>query len=529
MAVDAILPIQGFDTGGVVIDSDPFSLGQKEWSNVRNVRFHNRAVSKISGEMMMRTLGNTDPVALTYWRQPNNLRYVYQTSNGRTYLNNATGTDTEITKNITGASAEPLAANAVYTGGLFNGGATYIVNDGTNIPQYINAIGSGIAAQELVDIPGWAFDSALFTSVTAGVLRPYRNVLVAGNLTFNAATGITFAPGTIRVSNLAARGQMPTWDPQLAAATTADEFELATNDPVLEMIPFQNSLLIYCQNSVHSIRLTGNSTLPVSATQELEGRGILASKCAIEFYGRHFVVGNDDIYLYGGGASVNSIIDGKLRDYFFDNLNADAKDNTFVVENRLEDEIWVCYPKGTSTNCNEALIYNYTHGTWTIRDLPNIRDAAFGATISNDDYSEGRLRLILMDNANNRLDIADEGTSFNGEAIDAFVEKRGYDVTPADDESSWRISYMWPIIRGSGEVDIRFRSTESPGRPVDFQSTRDRYLTTRTYDLDPDMGDYKVDADSDGRYLNMRIGTNDATSSWSLIKYSLGVTKEATT
>ena len=529
MAVDAIKPIQGFEKGGVVIDSDPFSLGELEWSNCRNVRFDNRSVSKMSGETILRTLSNPNPVSLTPWQQPTITRNVYQTSTGRTFLDSGSGTDSEITKNVS-ATAEPLAPknnhDTQYTGGLFNGGATYIVNDGTNIPQYINAAGSGIAAQELVDIPAWAYDSAIFTSVRPQVLRPYRNVLVAGNLRFTQTNNqIIYAPGTIRVSNLAARGVLPTWDPNLPGATTADEFDLATNEEVVDMLPFQDNLIIYCTNSIHSLRITGNSSLPVATNQLLSGRGLLGTNCAIEFYGRHFVVGNEDIYLYGGGASVNSIVDEKVRDYFYENLNMAAKKDTFVFENRLQDEIWVCYPKGTSTTANEALIWNYKYGTWTIRDLSNGVAGGTAAIIPTGEstYDPNSLRSVMLDRTNNQIRLLDEGTAFVDQPINAFIEKRGFDVDPANDKSQIQIRYVWLIIRGNGDVRVQFRSTEAPGRPVNFASNSDRYLETRTFSLDPDMGDYRLTPLSEGRYLNMRLGTNDITSSWSLVKYSLGI------
>ena len=55
---DVMLPVGDFANGGVVIDSDPFSLAPNEWSNCRNVRFDNRAVRKIAGEEVMFTRFN---------------------------------------------------------------------------------------------------------------------------------------------------------------------------------------------------------------------------------------------------------------------------------------------------------------------------------------------------------------------------------------------------------------------------------------------------------------------------------------
>ena len=55
------------------------------------------------------------------------------------------------------------------------------------------------------------------------VIRPFRNVLVAANFRYTATSGgaITYAPGTIRVSDLAAPGALPTWDPVAATGSTS--------------------------------------------------------------------------------------------------------------------------------------------------------------------------------------------------------------------------------------------------------------------------------------------------------------------
>ena len=100
---------------------------------------------------------------------------------------------------------------------------------------------------------------------------------------------------------------IPTWNATYTGATTGDEFDLATNSPIIDMLPFQDAMAVYTTDSVWLVRLTNNSTLPVAVTPGSQGRGMLAKNCGVEYYGRHFVVGNEDIYVYGGGAQVTSV------------------------------------------------------------------------------------------------------------------------------------------------------------------------------------------------------------------------------
>ena len=142
------------------------------------------------------------------------------------------------------------------------------------------------------------------TSVVPRVLRPFRNVLVAANMRYQTTGGqIVYAPGTIRVSDQAAPGAIPSnWDPFQNVSDTGSEFEISETSGIVDLVPFQNSLFIYTVDSIFALTLTGNANFPVAVQKQLDGRGLLSNNCAVEFYGRHFVVGNEDIYIYAGGA-----------------------------------------------------------------------------------------------------------------------------------------------------------------------------------------------------------------------------------
>ena len=72
-------------------------------------------------------------------------------------------------------------------------------------------------------------------SVTAGVIRAYGNLLVAGNLIEEGGRTMT---GTIRTSDVAGPGQIPTnWNPFNIGVNTADEFILASTGCLLYTSP----------------------------------------------------------------------------------------------------------------------------------------------------------------------------------------------------------------------------------------------------------------------------------------------------
>ena len=513
------LTVGNFDTGGIVLDSNPFSLQPNQLSGGRNVRFDNGTVSKIAGEQQLLSLGSHNPRTIEFWEQPVNNYYVYTADDGTTHRVTANGTTSEVTKGV-GSTAVPLnvGANSNLATSFFNGGATYVVSDGVTVPQYLQAAATTV---ELQDLPGFNYGDA-YSSVIPKIVRPFGNVLVAANLTYTASSGgaITYAPGTYRVSNQAAPGGIPTWDPLLDSADTAEDADASETSGFVDLVPFQNVLYMYTGDSIFAMQLTGNSTFPVAVRKQLDGRGMLTTNCGVEFYGRHFVVGREDIYLYAGGATVQSVAEGRVRDYFFDNLNGAAIDNTFVFHNKKQDEMWVCYPKGSSVACNEALIWNYVNNTWSVRDLNDVYDATIGFDISSGAFTRFEIPVLAK---STELLQADIGTSFSGQAINAYFERKGFDVAPdALAFTKWNDD-IYMLVTGMGSIEARIRDTDEPGRPVDFSNKKDKMLRVRDFTLNGDMADFKISPRANGRFMNIRFGSNDATGAWDFVRYVAGI------
>lgn len=141
--------------------------------------------------------------------------------------------------------------------------------------------------------------------VRAGVVESFGNLLVAGNLTevdsTNTAKIIRRLSGVVRTSDVAVPGAVPNnWNPFAAGVSTADEFTLSETNVIQTMRSLQGNLYIYSTDSIHSMKLTGNNKAPVAFSPVTDKYGCLTLKSVIEYDGRHFVVGSNDIYLFAG-------------------------------------------------------------------------------------------------------------------------------------------------------------------------------------------------------------------------------------
>ena len=89
---------------------------------------------------------------------------------------------------------------------------------------------------------------------------------------------------------------------------------------------------------------------------------ILSSQCVIEYDGIFYWIGVDRFLLYNG--VVKEIPNPMNQNYFFDNLNYTQRQKVWATKVPRFGEIWWFYPRGDSTECNDAIIYNVRENTW---------------------------------------------------------------------------------------------------------------------------------------------------------------------
>jgi hypothetical protein len=89
---------------------------------------------------------------------------------------------------------------------------------------------------------------------------------------------------------------------------------------------------------------------------------ILSSQSVIEYDGIYYWCGVDRFLLYNG--VVKEIPNNFNQNYFFDNLNYAQRQKVYVTKVPRFGEVWWFFPSGTSTECNDAIIYNIRENCW---------------------------------------------------------------------------------------------------------------------------------------------------------------------
>jgi len=89
---------------------------------------------------------------------------------------------------------------------------------------------------------------------------------------------------------------------------------------------------------------------------------ILSSQCPIEYDGIYYWIGTDRFLMYNG--VVQEIPNNTNINYFFDNLNYTQRQKVWAAKIPRWGEIWWFYPKGSATECTDAIIYNVRDKVW---------------------------------------------------------------------------------------------------------------------------------------------------------------------
>lgn len=96
---------------------------------------------------------------------------------------------------------------------------------------------------------------------------------------------------------------------------------------------------------------------------------ILSDRCVLENDGTFYWAGADRFLMFNG--VVQEIPNSMNLNWFYDNINQANAGKSFVMKIPRYGEIWWCYPRGSNTECSDAVIYNFRERTWYDTELPN--------------------------------------------------------------------------------------------------------------------------------------------------------------
>jgi len=89
---------------------------------------------------------------------------------------------------------------------------------------------------------------------------------------------------------------------------------------------------------------------------------IMSSNAVVEMDGAYWWMGIDRFYVYNG--SVQVLPNDKNVNYLFDNINYEQRQKVWATKVPRYNEIWFFYPRGTATECTDAIIYNVKDKIW---------------------------------------------------------------------------------------------------------------------------------------------------------------------
>jgi hypothetical protein len=88
----------------------------------------------------------------------------------------------------------------------------------------------------------------------------------------------------------------------------------------------------------------------------------MSSSCFVEMDGAYYWMGVDRFYVYNGQVSV--LPNDKNVNWLFDNINFEQRQKVWATKVPRYNEIWFFYPRGTATECTDAIIYNVKDKIW---------------------------------------------------------------------------------------------------------------------------------------------------------------------
>jgi hypothetical protein len=348
----------------------------------------------------------------------------------------------------------------------------------------------------------------------------------------------------VRWSNPAQLGEVPdSWNPE-SPGDQAGIYNLAdTPGRVIDGLTLGDYFMVYKADAVWMMQFIGGAFVMKFRKLFGDDAGILSKNCVVEFNGRHFVLSTNGCYIHNG-ASKEEVMDNWVKDEFFDNVAPEYINDTKVIADHNNSEIWIYYVSkeaaaSATPYADKALIWHWLEGEWTKKDLSGVSWISEGyiepqttgvdswdtdVTTSDYDSSWNAARDrwegdISFNNAIEGLLIADyEGMKFyandytSGTSVylpTSYVERIG--ISFDDDRTFKQVSRIVPHIYSGSPVDISvYVSDTQTYTPVKVQTTS----------FDPNT-DVDIDCHAVGRYIGVRFESDDL---WRIEGYTIEFT-----
>lgn len=191
--------------------------------------------------------------------------------------------------------------------------------------------------------------------VSGGVVVLYPFVFVYSNFGNLRNNNVTFTPGSTAVQTFS------DWNGPLANDVNVTSGKIIRGYTVRGGTASPSGLM-WSTDSL--VRVSFTSTSPYYWRYDTISTqiSVASSNAIVEMDGVFYWMGSDRFYIYNGAVKV--LPNDKNVNYLFDNLNFQQRQKVWATKVPRFNEIWWFYPKGTATECTDAIIYNVKDDIW---------------------------------------------------------------------------------------------------------------------------------------------------------------------
>lgn len=471
------LPMKKLGAVGVVTDVSPYDLVPNSFSDCNNVVFSEEKIQRA-------------PVFKTLYR-PVKSELSYDAATGNY------DTNTGVYESVEGASISATRFIDSYQDPSIGEIAIICDNDGT-VRAYPNGTLDDITPSGtlITNTEPWTHAQVGGISMLARKgMRPYvRNILTDANysllagdwvtthsatvvrpfldyfIMLNVTKGATEYPTMVKWCNPIQYGVAVTniqWDPANTAYIAGENVLAEAKTPIRDGGPLGNNFIIYTQDQVWTMEYTGSS-LVFNFRRLFPTGGIINTNCWAEVEGKHFVFGENDIYVHDGN-SKKSIADTKVRRRIFSTINREKLKSFYVLHNSVSNLVYFCYQTTidevnflNTAHCNKAAVYNYKDDTWSFVDLPN----CVGATEAN---------ISLVNGLYQSLDASYELFNTSYVTFEGVTEKLPIMLSITDQSNNLSESRIFAVdLPTSGVLSL----------PIEAETLKPAYVERIGIDLD---------------------------------------------
>ena len=391
------------------------------------------------------------------------------------------------------------ASRPATTGGITSGTNSLVLASATGyaIGRLIRVVGAGVGGLDLYT------DITNLVGLTA-TLRGNAGTTVVGAAVAHivGCDGgiVTVGPYLFRYGSNGLIANSDVNNPTLIATGDANEVN-PVGTKIVKGLPVRGggqspSAIFWSLDSVIKVSFVGGTLLfqyDILSSQS----SVLSPASIIEYDGIYYWLGIDRALMLNGG-QVREIPNPNNNQWFYDNLNWNYKSKVWASKIPKHGEIWWFFPKGDSTVCNHAIVFNVRENVWF--DTPITRSAGYYAqTFKNPVWGDEDGILWQHEFGWDKIEggtVIAIRSSFTSHDI-GFPTGGAIQDAPQGPNNWTRIERIEPDFNQSGEMSVTVYSREYADSPQ-----------TSVGPFTFDSSTPRVDMRCQGRLVNVKFESN---------------------